>query len=369
MATAEACYEERQNRLQHLLAERNYAAILITRPVNISYLTGFTGDSSYLLVDRQQAVLLSDSRFTDQLEKECAGLTLEIRGPSMSMPELVEKVIGQSKLSQVALEANHVTLAMRRGFADRLSKVELVESQGLVESMRIIKDDAEVAAIRNAIRVAEQAIQEVTSNLTADPSESDIAREIEYTIRRYGGTGCSFDSIVAVGDHSALPHAPRTDRRLGDADFVLIDWGARCGQYVSDLTRIFVTGRISPKLESIYGLVANAQEAAIGAIRPGVTAEEVDAAARSVLAEAGHGEHFGHGLGHGIGLEVHEAPRIAGKQSQVLAPGMVITVEPGVYLPGWGGVRIEDDVLITREGHEVLSAFTKNLDDCVLCLN
>ena len=193
-----------------------------------------------------------------------------------------------------------------------------------------------------------------------------VAADLEYQARRFGAKGLSFEAIVATGARAALPHARPTQQKLGAADFTLIDWGVNEGLYMSDLTRIVVTGKISPKLRKIYGVVLKAQLAGIAAIRPGVTCEAVDQAARGVIAKAGFGKQFGHGLGHGTGLEIHEAPRLAQNQSTVLAPGMIVTVEPGIYFPGWGGVRIEDDVLVTRDGHEVLTSVPKEIDECVV---
>ena len=197
-------------------------------------------------------------------------------------------------------------------------------------------------------------------------TELEVAAELEYQARRFGAKALSFAAIVAVGPRAALPHATPTAAKLKSSDFLLIDWGANSGLYMSDLTRILVTGKISPKLRKVYGVVLTAKLAAINAIHPGVTCEQVDRVARKIISKAGFGKAFGHGLGHGTGLEIHEAPRLAAGQKTKLRPGMIVTVEPGIYLPGWGGVRIEDDVLVTRTGHEVLSDVPKKLEDCVL---
>jgi len=202
--------------------------------------------------------------------------------------------------------------------------------------------------------------------LTTEMTEREVAAELEYQARRIGAKGLSFPPIVAVGARAALPHARPTERKLSDSDFTLVDWGANSGLYLSDLTRIWVTGRISPKLRKIYAIVLKAQLAAIEAIRPGRTGEEVDSVARGVIARAGFGKEFGHGLGHGLGLEIHEAPRLAKSQNMKLRAGMIVTVEPGVYIPRWGGVRIEDDVLVTRSGYEVLSDVPKQFEDCIV---
>ena len=216
------------------------------------------------------------------------------------------------------------------------------------------------------MQYAEKAFGVVRASFRPDKTEKQIADELECQLRLFGAASSSFATIVGVGPRAALPHATVTDRPISSSDFVLIDWGADGGLYKSDLTRVLVTGRISPKLERVYRVVLEAQRVGIEAIRPGVIAEEVDRAARQVIFEAGFGRYFGHGLGHGLGLDVHEAPRLAADSRVVLRPGMVVTVEPGIYLPGWGGVRIEDDVLVTRTGYEVLTSVPKELEEVVV---
>jgi Xaa-Pro aminopeptidase len=236
---------------------------------------------------------------------------------------------------------------------------------GLIEQLREVKDKHEIAEIREAARYAEQAFAVLRATLRPNRTEKEVADDLEHQIRLFGGKGTSFPSIIAVGARAALPHARPTDKTIGADDFVLVDWGATARHYKSDLTRVLVTGRISPKLERIYGVVLEAQEQAIAAIRPGVTGREVDAVARKVITDAGFGKQFGHGLGHGIGLDIHEAPRLNSANDKPLKPGMVVTVEPGIYLPGWGGVRIEDDILVTKSGHEVLTSVPKQLNEMV----
>ena len=236
----------------------------------------------------------------------------------------------------------------------------------------MVKDRDEIERTRVACHLARRAFEVVRATLTHEMTELQVSADLEYQARRFGGKCMSFPSIVAVGARSALPHASPTSQRLGAADFLLIDWGVNEGMYMSDLTRILVTGKISPKLRKVYGVVLKAQLAAINAIRPGVTGEAVDQVARTIIAKAGYGKQFGHGLGHGTGLEIHEAPRLGKGQTAssgpggVLKAGMIVTVEPGIYLPGWGGVRIEDDILVTRGGHEVLTSVPKELDQCLV---
>ena len=358
-------FQQRRERLRRLVRKAGAEAILVTNFTNVSYLTGFTGDDSYLLVASSGQVLLTDTRYTEQLAEECPGLDLDVRRSGVRMLDRIKTVVAKAKLANLAIEADSMTV----GLFEQLDKevgVVLAPTSGLVEGLREIKDKEEVAAIRRAVALAERAFAVVRAGLRPDRTEAETAHELEQQVRAFGGAGRSFDTIVAVGDRAALPHARPTQRLLGDSDFVLIDWGARENRYVSDLTRVLATGKISPKLERIYGVVLNAQERAINSIKPGVAMKDVDAVARTIIEKAGYGKRFGHGLGHGIGLEIHEAPRLASNVSRLLTPGMVVTVEPGIYLPGWGGVRIEDDVLVTRDGHEVLSAAPKAFADCIV---
>jgi Xaa-Pro aminopeptidase len=232
-----------------------------------------------------------------------------------------------------------------------------------VEALRQIKDEAEIAAIREAIDFAEKAFMMIRGELREGATEKEVADQLEANLRWCGATGSSFPPIVAVGVRAALPHArPTETTRIGDDQFVLVDWGATGRPYKSDLTRVVVTGKVTFQFETIYRTVLAAQERGIAAIRPGVRAHDVDAEARSVIEQAGFGRFFDHGLGHGLGMDIHEAPRLRKESDTTLQPGMIITVEPGIYLPDWGGIRIEDDVLVTSDGCEVLTHLPKALD-------
>jgi len=356
----------RRKKLRSLLQEAKVDALLVTNFINVTYLTGFTGDDSYLLATRNGETLITDPRYTTQLEEECPGLKLEVREPGVKMLTAVMGAIESGKVEQLGIEGASATVSFKESLAEAMPKVKLVVTDNLVERLRLIKDKDEVDATRVACMQARRAYDVVRASLTGNMTELEVAAELEYQARRFGAKALSFPAIVAVGDRAALPHARPTKRRFSESDFTLIDWGANSGLYMSDLTRIIVTGKISPKLRKIYGVVLKAQLAAIDAIRPGRTCEEVDRVARNIITRAGFGKAFGHGLGHGTGLEIHEAPRLAVGQQTKLRPGMIVTVEPGIYVPGWGGVRIEDDVLVTRTGHEVLSDVPKQLEDCLL---
>jgi Xaa-Pro aminopeptidase len=356
-------FHVRRDKVRQLIERSGLEALLVTNSVNVTYLTGFTGDSSFLLLTRSGEVLLSDARFTTQLAEECPGLDVLIRTPKTSLVSFVARAINSTKAASLGFEAESMTVAFRDRIAHKLPKVALAPTSGLVEKLRMVKDREEISELRRAITQAERAFAVVRAAIRLDQTEKEIADNLDYQMRLFGAKRASFPPIVAVGPRSALPHAPPTEQRIGDGPFVLIDWGADDGLYKSDLTRVLHIARIPPKLQRVYGVVLKAQLAAIKAIRPGATCHDVDAAARSVIEQAGFGRRFGHGLGHGIGLEVHESPRLGPKQKLPLRAGMVVTIEPGVYLPGFGGVRIEDDVLVTKSGHEVLTNVPKQWDE------
>jgi len=359
-------FVSRRKKLAKLIQQAGADALLVTNFKNVTYLTGFTGDDSYLLAGPDEPTIISDPRYTTQLSEECPGLKQEIRVPGEKILPVTARLVERKKIKRLGLEANSATLSLRNSLEEALPNVELIATDGLVEQLRTVKDKDEIEATRLACQQARRAFEVVRAALTPDMTELDVAAELEYRARRFGAKALSFPPIVAAGPRSALPHAAPTRSPIGDSGFLLIDWGVNSGLYMSDLTRILVLAKISPKLRKIYGIVLKAQLAAIDAIRPGVTCEQVDRVARNIITKAGFGEAFGHGLGHGTGLEIHEAPRLAVGFQTKLEPGMIVTVEPGVYLPGWGGVRIEDDVLVTRSGCEVLTDVPKQLEECTL---
>jgi Xaa-Pro aminopeptidase len=350
-------FAARRERLLRRLKTASVEALLVTSPSNVRYLTGFTGEDSELVIGRNVAVLVSDSRFETQIREECPGLDAFIRSTAQTRMEALAQVVSAAKLRVLAFESRTTSYSQWESLQGSAKSLELVPQVDHVEILRMVKDAGEVAQIREAVHQAERGFGLLRASLRGEMSELQAANELEHAMRGFGARGASFETIVAAGPRAALPHARPTSAKVGDADFVLVDWGATNGQgYRSDLTRILVTGTISPKLEKLYGVVLNAQRRAIEAIGPGVPAAEVDSIARDVISKAGLGKNFGHGLGHGIGLEIHEGPRLSRTSKDVLQAGMVVTVEPGIYLPGWGGIRIEDDVLVTRKGHEVLTS-------------
>ena len=355
--------------LRQNLDASNLDALLVSSTTNVAYLTGFTGDSSVLLLGRQEDLILSDFRFTTQI---AAGMP---RSRGLHPAEHADDESGgcssrprSLRVRRLGFESAVLSVADFEKLREALPGVALVATAEQVENLRQIKDKEEIAAIREAIEYAEKAYLAVRSAVArGDDGEGSRRPAGIHACGSCGATGSSFPPIVAVGVRSALPHArPTETSRIGDDDFVLLDWGATGRPYKSDLTRVVVTGKVTPEFEKVYRTVLAAQERAIASIRPGVKAHDVDAEARSVIEEAGFGRFFDHGLGHGLGMEIHEAPRLRKESQTILQPGMIVTVEPGIYLPDWGGIRIEDDVLVTSEGCEILTHLPRTLDSVCL---
>ena len=336
--------------------------MLITSEINVRYLTGFTGDSSYLLLSPDEKLILSDRRYEEQLANECSSYQLVVRGPGKLMLELCRDVLQERSPLRLGIESDHITFGLAQAIKATVESIELVGQSGLVESLRSCKDADELNILRRAVALAESAFLQVRSEMKPDWTELQVAWRLEQAVREGGGEKLGFPAIVAVGSASALPHYQSGRRRLGEHPLLLIDWGAKLDGYTSDLTRTIALGEISAELRQVHAIVVAAHDAAIATIRPGVAFETVDAAARSVIDAAGYGPRFSHGLGHGIGLEIHEFPRFAAGQTGTLQAGMVVTVEPGIYLPGVGGVRVEDDCLVTADGCEVLSTLPTGLE-------
>jgi Xaa-Pro aminopeptidase len=358
---------ERRQKLINLLKKQPVEALLVSNETNVSYLTGFTGDSSFLLIGKDFCTLISDGRYTTQIAQECPDLDVHIRPITETIVVAAAKVVKKAKLVKLGVEADYLSLAQFEKLKEGVKGLEPLPISGTVEELRQIKDAGEIAEIRLAIRQAEKGFEALRAQLRGEMTELQAAHLLEQAMRQFGAAGAAFPPIIAVGDRAALPHARPTTVPVSGADFVLIDWGAATSSgYRSDLTRILVTGKISPKLEKVYRVVLKAQQSAIKAIRAGARCCDVDAVARRVIDGAGYGKHFSHGLGHGIGLNIHEAPRMSAASQGELKPGMVVTVEPGIYLEGWGGVRIEDDCLVTRQGVEVLTNVPKDFAQVIV---
>lgn len=362
-------YQQRRRKLRRQIKQQSASALLVTNIKNVGYLTGFTGSAGYLFVTPRSEILLSDSRYTTQLASQCPDLDVDIRDSGSTIMDSVERVATQSKFKSILYESDSMTKSEYDRLESKLASMELVSSTQLVENLRAIKDKSEIEAIRKSIHVNQRAFEVIRAQLTPEQTELQVAHNLEHQMRAFGASRCAFDPIVGVGARAALPHGFPTDTKMGESPFVLIDWGAEVDRYLSDLTRVIITGKIPPKFRRVYETVLKAQKTAIKKIRPGVSAKSVDRAARKVIENAGFGNYFGHGLGHSFGLEIHEQPYLSPIHDITLEPGMVLTVEPGIYLPNVCGVRIEDNILVTPDGHEVLSDLPTQIDECTVDLH
>ena len=349
----------RADRVVARLRERELDALLVTDPVNLRYLSGFTGTNGFAVVGAELRRFVTDFRYTEQAAAEVPDFDRE-RGPQ----ELV-RALGEGWPEgdlRLGFDDAHVSVRAHRRLRETLpDRVALVSAGGVVEEERARKEPAEVEKIRAAAALVDEVYGWVRERGLVGRTERDVAVALEHRMRELGASGPSFPSIVASGPHGALPHAQPRDVPVEAGTLVTLDVGAVLDGYCSDCTRTWATGELPDDLAEAYALTLRAQVAALDAVRPGPEGREVDAVARDLIAEGGHGEHFGHGLGHGVGLEVHEAPRLSRTGETPLASGHVVTVEPGIYLPGRGGVRIEDLVVVTDDGRDVLSGTPKDL--------
>jgi Xaa-Pro aminopeptidase len=348
----------RVKRVRDALEASGATALLETHPPNVYYLTGFTGDSGALLVEPMSITLFTDGRFTIQAKEETSGVRVHIQRGSLLAA--IGEHLRRKRRIRVAMAPSRLTLA---GW-DQLKKasgksVHWVPVDALVDQLRAIKDPSEIDRIRAAARLGSEVMDEAIRLIRPGVTELEIAAEINFRMRRKGASGESFEAIVAAGTRSALPHARPTARRIGKNELVVIDMGAILRHYCSDLTRTVHVGRASAKIRRWYHAVLDAQTAARDILKAGVTSGAVDGAARGVLQRKGLGRYFVHSTGHGIGLEIHEEPRLARAQKKVLEAGNVVTLEPGVYVEGVGGIRIEDDALVTSRGSEILTTASR----------
>jgi Xaa-Pro aminopeptidase len=361
------------------VAEEGLNALAVTSPVNVTYLTGFTGDSSVLVVTPGRSILVSDPRYIGQIADECPGLETHIRPPSQKLPAAVGELLTKLNCPNVGFESAALTVDELETLRELAPAINWKPGRARVENLRMVKDDFEVGQIREAIAIAERAFVAFRALLRPEDREKDLADALDGFMRRNGAACSSFPPIIAANDRAALPHCPPTDRTVGTDGLLLIDWGASGPRgYKSDLTRVLDTRKTStfaptppgttahgagPELERVYEVVLQARQRALDAVRAGAAAKVVDAAARAAIADAGYGECFGHGLGHGIGLQIHESPALRPHSETILQPGMIVTIEPGIYIPGWGGVRIEDDIRVTADGYEMLTQVPRELTE------
>ena len=351
-----------KNRLETLrsdLAKRNIESLLITDLLNVRYLTGFTGTFAQVVVTPKKAVFITDSRYTDQAAEETKGFTFELLKDGTI--QTITRVAKKLKIRQLGIEEHSITYDYWIKIHSALPDIELVTAGNPISAQRLIKTPDEIKKIRNAARIADAGFTHVLSLLKPGAVERGLAIELDSFMRKEGAEKEAFESIIASGPRSALVHGRATDRRIEEGDIVLFDFGAKVNGYHSDISRTVVIGKATAKQKKIYEIVLEAHNKALAAIKPGVTGGAIDEIARYLIEKKGYGNNFGHGLGHGLGLDVHD-DRILSKGSEtVLKSGMVFTVEPGIYITGWGGIRIEDDILVTRTGAEILTSSERKL--------
>jgi Xaa-Pro aminopeptidase len=363
----------RRRRVAQVMGQQKLDGLLITHPPDLAWLSDFTGDDSIGLLSGSDFYLVTDFRYQEQAQIEAPWLKQVIRDGKMS--DALAATIISAGLGRVGFEANDATVGQIDGLAKAIKEktapsaaaVELVPLDDVLVNLRKTKDQREIELIRKSIAVAQEALEALRPALQPGRTESELAGILIMELRRRGASDASFPPIIAAGANSSLPHYRPAAVPVAKGQFLLVDWGCIFEGYCSDLTRTFLMGQVSAKLKEIYKVVLDAQLAAIAALRPGISTVAADAAARDLITKAGYGAQFGHGLGHGIGRDIHELPTLRKTlPGEELRPGMVVTVEPGIYLPGQGGVRIEDDVLITEHGAEVLSSLDKSMSGCTI---
>jgi len=347
--------------LRERMTQAGAQGFLVTRPENRLYLTGFSGSAGAILVFPDAAYILTDFRYIEQAQAQSPGFAV-VKADRQYYGTVAE-LMGKHAATTLAFEKEHFTFDMYQLFKDQLQNVELAPVSGWVEQLRRVKDAGEIAKVARAQSLVDRGFAQLMDSLTGGITEERLALELEFILRRLGAPRLAFEMIVVSGSRASLPHGRPTQRVLAQGDLVTIDVGVSLDGYCSDMTRTVVVGAAGPEEQRVYDVVLQAQEAALAAIRPGLTGVQVDAVAREVIAGAGLGERFGHGLGHGIGLAVHEGPALSAQAPAdvLLEEGNVVTVEPGVYIPGWGGVRIEDLVVVTADGCRNLTASPKHL--------
>ena len=349
----------RLKKLRQAMKEQDLEAILLTRPESGRYVSGFTGGEAALLITAREAMLLTDFRYYEQVREEAPQFELvKVEG---RVSQILKRVCRERGVKTLGFESTHLPFAQYQEWKKATKGVKWVPTKDAVEDVRMVKDEGELANIRKAVSIADLACDHIRSYIKPGMSEKQVAWELELFMRTHGAEGIAFELIVASGANGAKPHAVPQDKPIPEGELIVMDMGAKVDGYHSDLTRTIILGEPDEKAQEVFDIVLRAQLAAEDQARPGMTGQELDAVARSVIDEAGYGEYFGHGLGHGVGLAVHEKPRVGSSSTDLLEPGVVCTIEPGIYLPGWGGVRTEDMVLFTEDAVEVLSQARKEL--------
>ncbi|MEK4028840.1 Xaa-Pro peptidase family protein [Pseudobacillus sp. FSL P4-0506] len=345
-------------KLRMQMKKEGIDGLLVMSPYNRRYLTNFTGSAGAALISEEKAIFITDFRYMEQAGKQAEGF--EIVQHKGTLYEEAAAQAEKQGIKRLGFEKAYTTFQTYETLKG-LFKDELVPTSEMIEKLRLIKDNSEIKILKEAADIADAAFKHIIEFIQPGMTELEVSNELEFFMRKWGATSSSFDTIVASGKRSALPHGVASDKVIEKGDMVTLDYGAYYEGYVSDITRTIAVGEPSEQMKEIYQIVLDAQLKGMEQIKGGLTGKEADAITRDYITQKGYGEHFGHSTGHGIGLEVHEGPALSFRSDMVLEPGMVVTVEPGIYLPGIGGVRIEDDTLITETGNETLTHSTKDL--------
>ncbi|MBS4539999.1 aminopeptidase P family protein [Clostridium sp. D2Q-11] len=349
----------RVNKLLDNIKKYNTDGVLIFKPENRKYFSGFTGTTGYIIITEEERIFATDFRYMEQAKEQCKGYTIKEVDQKYTIYHLLKEL----KIENLAVEDDFITYEFVLNLENNVKGLKLIPLKGLLTKIRMIKDDEEVELISKAAKITDDAFTHILNFVRPGVKEIEISNELEAYMKKQGATGASFSFIVASGLRSSMPHGVASEKVIEQGDFVTIDMGCIYKGYCSDMTRTIVVGKATEEQKKIYNIVLKAQEEVLKAIKPGITGYELDSIARDIITKEGYGDNFGHGLGHGVGLEVHELPRLANndKSKTPMESGMVITDEPGIYISGFGGVRIEDLILVTEDGYKVLSNSTKDL--------
>ncbi|MBO0487720.1 M24 family metallopeptidase [Vagococcus fluvialis] len=348
----------RVNNLREQMKSEGISSFLITSPYNLRYLTGFTGTTGLALIGLEEAFFITDFRYTEQAAKQCVGFEIVKNvGPIL---EVVADLVESKNIENLGFEESFVPFKQYVEL-EGLLEVDLIPVSGMVEELREVKDEEEIAIVEKACEIADKAFSHILTYIKPGMTEIQVANELDFYMRSLGASSVSFETIVASGLRSAMPHGVASEKVIEQGDMITIDFGCYYNGYVSDMTRTISLGEPSDKLREIYNVVKEAQQKVLDVAKPGMTGVELDAVARDYIASKGYSEAFGHSTGHGIGLEIHEGPNVSKLAEKAFVPGNIITNEPGIYLPGIGGVRIEDDMLVTENGIKRLTHSEKEL--------
>lgn len=351
-------YLNRLKELRKKMQDNSMDGVLLVGDSNRNYITGFTGEESFALITGEKAIFITDSRYVSQAKAEVKHF--EIMEYRISIHEFVANLAEKLCVKTLGFEENIITYGDYKKYSEKF-KGELKPLNGMVEELRIVKDEFEVKCIKKAASIADKAFEKILEVIKPNITEKDLSSELEYLMKKMGASDLSFDTIVASGKRSSLPHGRASAKVIEEGDFITFDFGCIYNGYCSDMTRTIAVGSISEEMKKVYDVVLTAQKMAIEKIKPGVVASDVDKCARNYITKMGYGRYFGHGLGHGVGRDIHEEPRLSPKGNKILNPGMIVTDEPGIYIENSFGVRIEDLILVTEDGCEIISKSPKDL--------